>query len=126
MSEEKVRLDKWLWSVRLYKSRKMAAEACNTGKVKLEGRVLKASVFVKEGDIYDIHKDALKRKYKVLKIISKRISASMALDCVEDLTPEEELLAHKEIMQSVFYRQKGLGRPTKKERRTLDKIRNKR
>ncbi len=122
---QQVRLDKWLWAVRLYKTRKLANQACNAGKIKIENTSLKASKMLKGGEILTIQSGALTRTIKVLSLLENRIPASRIAEFYEDLTPAEEYENLKLIQQSVFYRQKGLGRPTKKERRLLDKWRNK-
>ena len=124
MMEDKVRIDKWLWAVRIYKKRSQAAIACNSGKVKIEGESVKASKQIGIGEIINIQKDALKLTFKVIGLVEKRVSAKLVSNYVEELTPEEELMKHKEFMKSAFYRPKGLGRPTKKERRIIDKYQN--
>lgn len=118
---EKVRIDKWLCAVRIYKKRSQAVTACAAGKVKIEGVSVKAAKNITIGEIITIQKETLLRTYKVKGLIEKRISAKFSSKYVEDLTPEEELLKHKEFQRSVFYRPKGLGRPTKKERRQISK-----
>jgi len=120
------RIDKWLWVVRIYKTRSIATEACAGGKVKIEGNTVKASRMVRKGDIIQVRKRVIKYEYKVLKIAEKRMGAKLVPDFLEDITPEEELdkleSAHKQPLQT---REKGQGRPTKKERRVMDKVRDK-
>ncbi len=120
------RIDKWLWVVRIYKTRSIATKACAGGKVKIEGTTVKASRMVRKGDIIQVRKRVIKYKYKVLKIAEKRMGAKFVPDFLEDITPEEELdkleSAHKQPLQT---REKGQGRPTKKERRVMDKVRDK-
>ena len=120
------RIDKWLWVVRIYKTRSIATEACAGGKVKIEGNTVKASRMVRKGDIIQVRKRVIKYEYKVLKIAEKRMGAKLVPDFLEDITPEEELdkleSAHKQPLQT---REKGQGRPTKKERRVMDKVREK-
>ena len=120
------RIDKWLWAVRIYKTRSIAAEACAGGKVKIDGNTIKASRLVRIGDIIQVRKRVIKYEYKVLKIAEKRMGAKLVPDFLEDITPEEELdkleSAHKQPLQT---REKGQGRPTKKERRVMDKVREK-
>lgn len=116
----KVRLDKWLWSVRVFKTRSLAAQACNSGKVKKDNAALKPSYSVQVNDIYTVQKGYVRYTYKVKNLLGKRVSAKLALDFLEDLTPEDELIKQKLVHDSVFYRKKGLGRPTKKERRDMD------
>ena len=118
------RIDKWLWVVRIYKTRSIATKACAGGKVKIEGNTVKASRMVRKGDIIQVRKRVIKYEYKVLKIAEKRMGAKLVPDFLEDITPEEELdkleSAHKQPLQT---REKGQGRPTKKERRVMDKVR---
>ena len=120
------RIDKWLWIVRIYKTRSIATEACAGGKVKIEGNTVKASRMVRKGDIIQVRKRVIKYEYKVMKIAEKRMGAKLVPDFLEDITPEEELdkleSAHKQPIQT---REKGQGRPTKKERRVMDKVRDK-
>ena len=120
------RIDKWLWVVRIYKTRSIATAACAGGKVNIDGNTVKASRMVRKGDIIQVRKRVIKYEYKVLKIAEKRMGAKLVPDFLEDITPEEELdkleSAHKQPLQT---REKGQGRPTKKERRVMDKVRDK-
>ena len=118
------RIDKWLWTVRIYKTRSIATEACAGGKVKIDGNKVKASRNIQPGDMIQIRKGVVKNKYKVLKIAEKRMGAKMVLNYLNDITPEEELAKLKtaRVIQ-IQTREKGRGRPTKKERRIMDKLR---
>lgn len=118
---DKVRLDKYLWAIRVFKTRGQAAEACEKGKVKMEGDSLKAAKTVRIGDTYDIKSETRRWVVKVTGIIEKRVQFSEAVKYYEDLTPveEKERLA---FQAAVFYsgkRQTKIGRPTKKQRREL-------
>ena len=117
----KCRIDKWLWAVRLYKSRSVATEAVKAGKAKVGDVSVKPSFEVTVGNIISIPKGIVKYQFKVTGIIEKRVSAVVARNYCEDITPEEEKmkLTHLEFMPAAF-RDKGTGRPTKKERRDLD------
>ncbi len=117
----KCRIDKWLWAVRLYKSRSIATEAVKTGKVKVNETSVKPSYEVIAGTIISIPKGVVKYQFKVTGIIEKRVSAILARNYCEDITPEEEKmkLTHLEYMPQAF-RDKGTGRPTKKDRRDID------
>lgn len=117
----KCRIDKWLWAVRLYKTRSIAAEAVKTGKVKVNGASVKPAFEVFEGLVITIPNGVVRYQFKVLGIIEKRVSAVLARNYCADVTPEEEKmkLTHLEFMPTAF-RDKGTGRPTKKERRDLD------
>ena len=122
---EKTRVDKWIWAIRLFKTRTAAGKACSAGKVKIEGKSVKASFLIKVGDDVSVQKKGGRVVVKVLKLIEKRVGASIAQQCYEDITPEEE--KNKSNIDSVFYdfphpkRERGSGRPTKKERRTIDR-----
>jgi ribosome-associated heat shock protein Hsp15 len=120
---EKIRIDKYLWAIRIYKSRTMATEACREGKVKLNGAVVKSSALTVIGDTIEVHKDSFRFKYKVVQLIEKRVSAILAKPCYEDLTPEEELNKYKMWFVGKGgpeRRERGAGRPTKKERREIE------
>ena len=125
MDEKNItRIDKWLWAVRIYKTRSRATDACVGGKVKIDGNKVKASRIIQPGDMIQVRKGVVKNKYKVLKIAEKRMGAKMVLDYLNDITPEEELAKLKtaKVIQ-IQTRKKGRGRPTKKERRIMDKLR---
>ena len=120
------RIDKWLWAVRIFKTRVMASEACAGRKIKIDGTAVKGSRNIKKNDIVQVRKGVVKYLYKVRKIAEKRMGAKLVPDFLEDITPKEELdkleSAHKQPLQT---REKGQGRPTKKERRVMDKVRDK-
>ena len=120
------RIDKWLWAVRIFKTRAQAAEACAGGKVKIDSTAVKASRKIKPGETLLVRKGVIKYMYKVLKIAEKRMGAKLIIDFVEDLTSDDERAklrsSHKQPLQT---REKGQGRPTKKERRIMDEIREK-
>jgi len=120
------RIDKWLWAVRIYKTRALSTEACAGGKVKIIGNSLKASRMIRQGDIIQIRKGVVKYEYKVLQIAEKRMGAKMVPYFMEDLTPDKELEKLK-ISKSLSgqFREKGKGRPTKKERRIINKMKEK-
>jgi ribosome-associated heat shock protein Hsp15 len=124
---EKVRIDKWLWSVRIFKSRTLATDACKSGKVKIDGTPIKPSYLLQRDEIVQVHKNGFNFQFKVLDLIQKRVAAPLAQVCYEDLTPEEELNKY-----NAWYigkgraesREKGAGRPTKKERRSIDRFKS--
>ena len=120
--KNKIRIDKFLWCVRLFKTRKLSNEACNKSKVKIDKKTLKSSYLVKEGDIIKIKKKLVLVTIKVKNIIDKRISAKLVNEYIEDLTPNSEKIKI-EISKKLPHSntKKGLGRPTKKERRNLFK-----
>lgn len=125
MSEkEKIRLDKYLWSIRLFKTRTMAAAACDSGKVKFNGLQAKPSRHVAIGDEYEIKTEAKRWRIKVTGLLEKRVAYAEALQHYIDITPEEELERIK-FQAASFHtgkRQSKIGRPTKKERRDLDEF----
>ncbi len=120
-----VRTDKFLWAVRLFKTRSMAAEACRKGRVQIDGTVVKSSRTVKPGDTINIKIPPVTRSYKVLATAEKRMGAKLVPDFIKDITPEDQL----EILEltRLAYKQgrrKGLGRPTKKDRRDIERLFN--
>lgn len=120
---EKVRIDKWLWSVRIFKSRSQATEACRSAKIRINDTNTKASSMVAVNDLIDVKKNGFNLQFKVVKLIAKRVSATLAQPCYEDLTSEEELNKFKNWFVGKAMaerRDKGEGRPTKKERREID------
>jgi len=121
-SSDKYRIDKFLWAVRIYKTRSMAAEACRKGRIVMEGIQVKPSRLVKTGDMILVRKMPVVYTIKVLKLLENRVSAQRVPEFIEDVTSVEEL--HKlKVNETVFYaREKGTGRPTKKERRMLSKV----
>ena len=124
MSErkEKLRIDKYLWSIRLFKTRSLAAEACEKGKVKLHGESVKASKPVTVGDEYEVKTEAKKWIIKVTGLLANRVQYSEAIKYYIDLTPEEdsELIKTQAASFRTGKRLSKIGRPTKKERRDLD------
>lgn len=120
---DSVRIDKYLWAIRVYKTRSEATDACNGNKVKLNGVNAKPSKAVKIGDTMEVHKGPASFTYKVLQLSENRMGAPMVPDYADNLTPESELSklhAPKETI--VLKRDRGTGRPTKKERRELDAL----
>lgn len=118
---QNVRIDKWLWAVRIYKTRTQATDACKKGRIIIGDLPVKPSREVHPGDEIQVKKAPVTRRYKVLALAEKRMSAKIAGGFVEDMTPpgEFELLETQKQMKW-FSRKPGTGRPTKKERRRLD------
>jgi ribosome-associated heat shock protein Hsp15 len=116
------RIDKYLWSVRIFKTRSMATDACKKGRVKIDGQTVKPSRILKTGEEIEIRKPPVSYTYKVTGFPKSRVSAKLVPDFTKNLTPPEEL--EKLKMQDDFFirRDKGTGRPTKKERRIIDKL----
>ena len=117
------RLDKWLWAARIFKTRTIAAEACKNGRVTLDGIKVKPSRNIKEGDIIQVRKPPVTYSFKILKAIQNRVGAKLVPEVMENITPPEqyEILEMNKIGGFVR-RAKGLGRPTKKERRDMDEF----
>ena len=118
-----VRIDKYLWAVRVYKTRSLASEACRKGRVMIDEMPAKPSRMVKAGEEIQVKKMPIVYSYQILDPIEKRVGAKIVNNYVKNITPEEEL--HKLKLQDDFYtkRDRGAGRPTKKERRLLDDLR---
>lgn len=120
---ESVRLDKYLWAIRVFKTRSDATDACNGNKVRLNGVAAKPSKQVKVGDLLEIRKASVQFTYKVLKTTESRMGAALVPDFAENLTPESELeKLHAPRETIVLQRDRGTGRPTKKDRRQLDDL----
>lgn len=120
---EETRIDKYLWSIRVYKTRSDATDACKGGKVRINGNDVKPSKAVKSGDIITVRKGAVTYSYKVLALIDKRQGAKLVSEFAENLTPQEELDKLKSPVETFFLkRDRGTGRPTKKERRQMDSL----
>jgi ribosome-associated heat shock protein Hsp15 len=123
---EKVRIDKWLWSIRIFKSRTLATDACKGGKVKIDGESVKPSYMLAKGEEVTVKKDGFNFVYKAVDLIEKRVGAPIAVTCYEDVTPEEELNKYKAWFENSSkiseVRERGTGRPTKKERREIEKF----
>jgi len=118
---ESVRVDKWLWAVRIFKTRSLATEACKKGHVSVGDSTLKPSRMVQVGEIVNVRKSPITKSLKIIALAEKRMSAKLIVDFVEDVTPAEEmeLLEIQKNMRWIA-RDRGTGRPTKKDRRELD------
>ncbi len=124
---KKVRIDKWLWSVRIFKSRTMATDACKSGKVKINGANVKPSYLLQREEVVEVKKGGFNLSYKVIDLLQKRVGAPIAQQCYVDLTPEEELNKYNDWYVGKAkseFRQKGKGRPTKRERRQIDEFKD--
>ena len=120
-----VRIDKWLWAVRLFKTRSQASAACRGGKVKIENAVVKPSREVKLEDVIRVQAGGFTKTVKVIGLLKNRVSAKLAVEYVEDITPAEEI-DKKLMLREVNYerRDRGVGRPTKKHRRLIERLKN--
>jgi ribosome-associated heat shock protein Hsp15 len=122
--EEKLRLDKYLWAIRLFKTRTLAAAACDGGKVKFMGLQTKASKNVKISDEYEVKTENKKWRIKVTALLHKRVKYEESVKYYIDITPAEEIqrLQYQAASFHTGKRQSKIGRPTKKERRNLDQF----
>jgi ribosome-associated heat shock protein Hsp15 len=118
-----VRIDKWLWAVRAFKSRSLATHACSAGHVKVLGQNIKASHIVRPGEIVTARVGHFTRTLKVIAPVHQRVAAKTVPQYAEDLTPTAEYeKAREQKLHPTFTRPKGAGRPTKKDRRALDQL----
>jgi ribosome-associated heat shock protein Hsp15 len=123
--KEKLRIDKYLWSIRAFKTRTLASDACKAGRVKLEGNNIKPSHEVKVGEVYTVSKGPDKRTLKVTGLLESRTDAKKAVMFYEDITPEEETHAFKSAFHApLLTRDRGTGRPTKRDRREIDDLKD--
>lgn len=120
-----IRLDKWLWTVRLFKTRSQATEACKGGKVKMSGVNAKPSKDIKVGDHIDVVQNGIRKSVLVKQIVNNRVGPKLVFELMDDLTPVEEL-EKLEIARKINYerRDRGIGRPSKKDRRNIDRLKN--
>lgn len=118
-----VRIDKYLWAIRVFKTRTEATEACNGGKVKIGGVNAKPSKNVQPGDIITVRKGAVNFEFRVIRTLEKRVGAKLVPDYAENLTPQEELdKLHAPVETFFVTRDRGAGRPTKKDRRDIEQL----
>ncbi len=121
--DESVRVDKYLWAVRVFKTRSIAAEAIKKGRVLIDGLPVKNSRMVKVGMVIDVKFPPITRSYKVLAISGKRMGAKLVPDFMTEVTSDDQIeLFELTKMANAMGRRKGLGRPTKKDRRDIDKM----
>lgn len=120
---DEVRIDKFLWAIRVFKTRSDAAEACRTGKVSVGGNAAKSSKQVRKGDVIEVRKGAVHYSYKVVEPVEKRQGAQLVPNYALDITPQYELDKLSAPNETVFLkRDRGSGRPTKRERREIDRL----
>lgn len=125
METEKMRIDKWLWCVRIFKSRTISSEACKANQITMDGIPLKPSHLIKPGDLLTVKKEGFNLQYRVIKLLQTRVGAPIAQTCYENVTPADEFKKFDTwYLRKVKseYREKGLGRPTKKDRRNIEKL----
>lgn len=121
MEKNEARIDKWLWAARIFKTRTIAAAACKKGQVTMKGAMLKPSRVIHVGDIIDVRKPPVTWSFRVRQTIERRVGAKLVPEVLENVTaPEQYELLELSRISGFVGRAKGTGRPTKKERRSLD------
>ncbi len=124
---KKIRVDKWLWNVRIFKSRTKATDSCKSGKIKINDLNIKPSYLIEAGEIIQVRKDGFDLIFKAVELIDRRVNATLAAPCYENLTSEDELNKYKDWYigkAAPERRERGAGRPTKRDRRTLDEFKD--
>ena len=117
------RIDKWLWAARIFKTRTIAAEACKKGRVMMNGLQVKPSRNIKEGDVIQIKKPPITYSFKVLQAIERRVGAKLIPEVMENITtPDQYEILEMSKVSGFVDRSRGLGRPTKKDRRNLEEF----
>jgi ribosome-associated heat shock protein Hsp15 len=124
MKPLQIRIDKWLWGVRLFKTRSMATDACNAGKVKINGGAIKPSKEVKTDEVYNIKLGQLDKTVQVIDAPKSRVGAALVPNFYLDLTPEEEYNRVKSLRTTFEYREHGEGRPTIRDRRQIEYLKD--
>ncbi len=123
--EEGLRIDKYIWCVRLAKTRSLATEWCRKGKVRMGDEPVKPSRVVKPGDHFTLHDQGIERSFRVIELLKSRVGAKLVENYLNDLTPEEEYAKRIALQSRGFERrERGTGRPTKRERRDIDKLKD--
>lgn len=120
---ESIRIDKWLWAVRLFKTRTQASDACRGGKVKIDGQNVKPSREIRVGEEIEVQLGPIKKEVGVIEILKNRVGAKLVENYMDDLTPVEEY-EKLDMLKQLNYekRDRGVGRPTKKNRREIIKL----
>lgn len=125
MAKSEVRIDKWLWAMRVFKTRTIATDACKKGRVSIGGSVVKPSRMVKAGDILEVRKPPVTYTFKVLALTENRLGARLVPDYLENLTPQAQYdILEMSRISGFVDRRKGLGRPTKRDARSLERFRS--
>ena len=120
---ETVRIDKWLWAVRVFKTRTIAAEACKKGRILIDNNSVKPARMIRIGDVVQVKKPPVTYSFKVVDISQKRMGAKLVPNFMENVTPPEEYeILEMNKLSGFVDRQRGTGRPTKKDRRNLEQF----
>ncbi|MDN3583771.1 RNA-binding S4 domain-containing protein [Mucilaginibacter flavus] len=123
--KEKLRIDKYLWAIRVFKTRTLASDACKAGRVKLDTKNIKPSYEVKIGDTYQVSKGPDRKVIRVTGLLENRVDAKKAVDYYLDVTPVEQTQAFKSMFHApILKRDRGTGRPTKADRREIDDLKD--
>jgi ribosome-associated heat shock protein Hsp15 len=124
--KEKLRIDKYLWAIRVFKTRTLATEACKAGRVKLDGQNIKPSHEVKVGEVYSISKGVERKIIRVTGLLENRMDAKSVINFFVDETPFEQTNQYRSMFHApVLKRDRGTGRPTKRDRREIDDMQGK-
>ena len=120
---EEVRVDKWLWAVRVFKTRSIATEACKKGRISIAGVTIKPSRVIRVGEVITVRKPPIEYSFRVIQLLVSRVGAKRVAEFMENVTPREQYeLLELQRVSGFVDRAKGLGRPTKKDRRDLDQF----
>ncbi len=123
MAKSEVRIDKWLWAMRIFKTRTIATDACKKGRVSMGGSVLKPSRMIKVGDVVDVRKPPVTYSFRVKALTENRLGARLVPEYLENITPQSQYdLLEMTRISGFVDRQKGLGRPTKRDSREMSKF----
>lgn len=118
-----VRIDKWLWAVRIFKTRTVAAEACKKGRIMIGGVTIKPSRMIKAGEVIQVRKPPITFSFKVVALADKRMGAKLVPDFMENVTtPDQYEILEMNKISGFVDRARGMGRPTKKDRRELEQF----
>lgn len=122
-AKKEVRIDKWLWAVRLFKTRSIAIEACKKGRITIKGITIKPSRMIKVGDIIEVRRPPVTYSFEVLNLSENRMGAKLVPDFMKDVTSPSQLeILELSKISGFVDRARGTGRPTKKDRRELDQF----
>nr|WP_311144776.1 RNA-binding S4 domain-containing protein [uncultured Porphyromonas sp.] len=120
---EEVRVDKWLWAVRVFKTRSIATDACKKGRISIAGVTVKPSRVIRVGEVITVRKPPIEYSFRVIQLLGSRVGAKRVAEFMENVTPREQYeLLELQRVSGFVDRAKGLGRPTKKDRRDLDQF----
>ncbi len=120
---DSVRIDKFLWAVRLFKTRSISAEACKKNRISIGGQWVKSSRLVKVGEVFEVRVPPITRSYEIVDLAEKRMGAKLVPDFIKDVTTADQLETLELAKMALnLSRPRGMGRPTKKDRRDLDRL----